>query len=99
MSDAKLIDRIQSLSPRRRDLLMRALQESKDAKSIRKAAHALKSSAANLGAAAMAELLKQIEEKARANQLAETARIIDEVQQMHPQVCDELAAIREEEAA
>ena len=31
MSDAKLIDRIQSLSPRRRDLLMRALQESKDA--------------------------------------------------------------------
>jgi CheY-like chemotaxis protein len=79
--------------------LISSLRDSKDAESIRMTAHALKSSAANLGAASMADLLKQIEENVRKNLLEETAQIIHEVQEMHPKVCDQLAAIRGEEAA
>jgi signal transduction histidine kinase/CheY-like chemotaxis protein len=79
--------------------LISCLRDSKDAESIRKTAHALKSSAANLGAASMAVLLKKIEENARNNLLDETAQIIHEVQELHPKVCDQLAAIRGEEAA
>jgi HPt (histidine-containing phosphotransfer) domain-containing protein len=57
-----------------------------DAGRLRQAAHTLKSGSANLGALEFAELCKQIEQQARANELAGVDELLTQLQQTFDEV-------------
>ena len=62
------------------------------AEAIRQAAHSLKSSSANLGAVAIVDLCRELEDLGRNNSTAGAAVILDEIEKIYPLVCQRLAA-------
>ncbi len=66
---------------------IRAGVQAADNDKVRKAAHTLKSSSANLGANGLAELCKKLELAARANAIATDAPALSEVETEYARVC------------
>jgi CheY-like chemotaxis protein len=71
------------------ETLRQALGEG-DAEAIRKAAHTLKSSSANLGARMLASLSSQLEAAGRANSVDQVGPLLDSIKAEHGQVIAEL---------
>ena len=71
---------------------MRAAATSNDAESIRQAAHALKSSSANVGAMAFADLCKEVELAAAAGKLDHARVLVDGLLAEHRKVLQALDA-------
>jgi signal transduction histidine kinase/DNA-binding response OmpR family regulator len=71
---------------------LRAAAEQKDGESVRQAAHALKSSSANVGALAFAELCKSIEQAAAEGRVGEVSGLVDTVVSEHQKVLQALEA-------
>jgi HPt (histidine-containing phosphotransfer) domain-containing protein len=71
---------------------LRTAVSSDDATGIRQAAHALKSSSANVGAMAFAELCRDVEMAAAEGRLAETRVLVDRLLEEHKQVLEALEA-------
>jgi CheY-like chemotaxis protein len=71
---------------------LRTAVSSDDATGIRQAAHALKSSSANVGAMAFAELCRDVEIAAAEGSLAETRVLVDRLLEEHKQVLEALEA-------
>ncbi len=71
---------------------LRAAAEAQDAEGLRQAAHALKSSSANVGALAFAELCKNLEQTAAAGKLDEARLLLDELLAGHARVLQALDA-------
>jgi HPt (histidine-containing phosphotransfer) domain-containing protein len=71
---------------------MRAAALSHDAVGIRQAAHALKSSSANVGAMAFAELCKHVESAAEDGKLSDARVLVDRLLGEHQQVLQALDA-------
>jgi signal transduction histidine kinase/CheY-like chemotaxis protein len=71
---------------------IRTASLSKDAESVRQAAHALKSSSANVGAIAFADLCKEVELAAAQGRLDQAQGLIDELLAEHQKVLHALEA-------
>ena len=72
---------------------IRGAAQSSDAESVRQAAHALKSSSANVGAMAFADLCKEIEVAAAQGRLERAKALVDELLAEHSKVLQALAAL------
>jgi CheY-like chemotaxis protein len=66
---------------------------------VRLAVHSLKSNSANVGAKALASVCKQLEEKARANDLGETETLVADIEVMIEDVFEQLHEQRQRAAA
>ena len=66
--------------------------ESGDANAVERAAHALKSSAANLGAMQLSELFRELEEAGRSEDLGRAGALIDQSKDVYDRVRDALQA-------
>jgi HPt (histidine-containing phosphotransfer) domain-containing protein len=71
------------------ETLRQALGEG-DVEAIRKAAHTLKSSSANLGARKLASLSSQLEAAGRANSVDQVGPLLDSIKAEHSRVIAEL---------
>ncbi|HUP95870.1 MAG TPA: response regulator, partial [Burkholderiales bacterium] len=92
----RLLDRIISLYLAEAPQLLQAMRNAigaADAKALEQAAHQLKSSSANLGALALAELCKAVEADARAKRLADAQRPMSAIDDEYAQVRAALAAL------
>ena len=72
---------------------LQAAVSSQNAVEINNIAHSLKSSSANLGAVKLSMILKEIERKARQNELAGIEELMVEVGSEYPQVCQQLKSL------
>jgi HPt (histidine-containing phosphotransfer) domain-containing protein len=70
-----------------------------DAAAARRAAHALKSSSANLGAAALADLCKRLERECRDGAAAESRALADAIEDEYSYVAADLTERMRETAA
>lgn len=70
---------------------MQEFASQKDSDGLQRAAHSLKSSSANLGAMKLAELCKDIEEKARANDIDRIGVEVEDAHMEYEKVKDALA--------
>nr|MCH9670299.1 response regulator [Gammaproteobacteria bacterium] len=77
------VDNAQSLIGELKDAV-----ESKAADGIRQSAHALKSSSANVGAAPIAELCKELEQMGREDEIEGTDELLGQIEQLHPRICE-----------
>jgi CheY-like chemotaxis protein/HPt (histidine-containing phosphotransfer) domain-containing protein len=66
---------------------------------LRRAAHSLKSSSANVGATELAAACKELEQRGRENNLWGVAELLSEMDTLYPRVCQALMIEREREAA
>jgi len=82
---AKVISMYFKSSSELLEKLRKALKQ-RDADATRKAAHALKSSSANLGASQLASLSKELEEAGRSNSMEETGPLLDRINTEHGRV-------------
>lgn len=73
--------------------LHRALQDG-DLDETRRHAHTFKSAAANLGASRLSELCRQLEEQARAGELARETNLFEDIHTEHERALTALAAER-----
>jgi CheY-like chemotaxis protein/HPt (histidine-containing phosphotransfer) domain-containing protein len=91
-----LLDKIIKLyletSPKLLETLHDTIAEDRSARSIREAAHGLKSCSVNLGATRLAALCGDIEEMARQDRTAGAEKILCEIERLYPEVCGRLAA-------
>jgi two-component system sensor histidine kinase/response regulator len=83
-------------TPRQLSLLDAAIAEA-DTATVRKIAHSLKSGSANVGAEAMAQLCKELEQLGRNNSIAGAAALLIATQGAYQAVRQALAAILEKE--
>ena len=60
-----------------------------------KSAHSLKSTSANLGAMSLAELCRELEALGRQDRTDGADKILQEIEQVHPLVCQQLIAVRD----
>lgn len=72
---------------------LRAAAARRDAKAVERAAHGLKGSVANFGAAAVVEAARSIEEMGRAQQIAEIEPMITQLEQALAVLQQELEAL------
>jgi HPt (histidine-containing phosphotransfer) domain-containing protein len=81
------------------DELRQAVSENGPAESVKRAAHTLKSSSANLGATEFAALCKTMEFIGRDERLTEAAPVLAEIEDMHPRGCEALSSYLGDRAA
>ncbi|MDQ7985808.1 Hpt domain-containing protein [Pseudomonas sp. G34] len=74
-----LLDTFVTDSEERLRLLQNAQQE-QDAQAMRRAAHSFKGSCSNMGAKALAESCRDLEELARRGELAESAQLVSRIE-------------------
>lgn len=70
-----------------------------DAQLLRRAAHTLKSSAAQIGAYGLSELCRELELRAEAGEMDDAARRIDQCSAAYQRLCNTIERIIEEEEA
>jgi HPt (histidine-containing phosphotransfer) domain-containing protein len=87
---AKMIDLFLQDAPQRIAAIHEAMA-SDDARSVRKAAHAFKSSSANLGAAALAEMCKRLERECRDGATGESEPLVVAIDDEYAYVAADLA--------
>ena len=95
----KVIDTYLKSSPKLLQALRDAVDQEDDAEALRQAAHSLKSSSANVGAAALVELCRQLEEIGGEDRMAGAAEVVSEIEKTYPSVCELLVAESEKPAA
>jgi HPt (histidine-containing phosphotransfer) domain-containing protein len=91
---AELADAFVDEAPRRLAELRRGADQG-DAALAGRAAHTLKSNGSTFGAVELVSLCRQLEVAARANQLADSADLLDRVEEQWALVRPELAALRD----
>jgi HPt (histidine-containing phosphotransfer) domain-containing protein len=69
---------------------LRLAVSAQDAHALREAAHALKSTSANLGAAALADLCRELEEMGRRQEVEGAGALFERVLAAYPSVCTQL---------
>ncbi len=92
-----LLTRIIDTYSRNADALVKALHralQDGDIDETRRHAHTFKSAAANLGASRLSELCRQLEEQARAGDLAQETNLFEEIHAEHERALTALAAER-----
>ncbi|MDX2421756.1 MAG: ATP-binding protein [Amphritea sp.] len=92
----KIIDAYLEKSIEDLDCLHKALAE-QDTDMLKLAAHSFKSSSYNLGALALAELCKELEQLGRSNELARAGELLEEIKIEYEQAKQVLIAIRKSE--
>lgn len=82
----KVIDLYFSETPKLLQVMREAVAKG-DTEGLRKSAHTLKSSSANIGAQALAALCKELEEMGRINSIENAATVFSEVESEYKKVC------------
>lgn len=91
----KMIDAFIRSSPERVDSAVQAMPQD-DLESVGRAAHSLKSSAANFGATLLVELVSELETVARQGNADRSAILVAELPSLYEQTVEALVALRQE---
>ncbi len=88
---ARVVEMYRNSAPQLLSDIRRGVEEG-DADRIRRAAHTMKSSSANLGAVVVVALCKRLEDEARAGKLADADTLVDQIEEELGQITEVLAS-------